>query len=221
MKIAFITIGQSPRKDLYSDLGEVFKKLDYIEIGVLDNYSIETIEGEFGSEPGEEFYVTRLRNGSWIKVSVDKIISKIREVVRSIEESVDLIVLLCTGELDIYSKKPVIMLDKLLINLVKTINPHKLCIVFPERDQYDMVIRKWSSIVDNISCIHYNPYSEPVELLVDRARDLGECDLVVMDCIGYRILHGMIIKKYLGKPIILPRTLVLSIVKELSGVWVE
>jgi len=216
LKIALITIGQSPRIDLYNDLRDYLEKMNYIEIGVLDDYSIDEILKKLRPKPGEDFYVTRLKNGSWVKVSIDKITSELQRKIFEVEEQVDLIVLLCTGKLNVVSKKPLLSLDELLISIVSILKPKKLGVLIPEIKQYDLAYSKWSNVAEgSIVIVNYNPYGEKENILIDRLKDLKEADLVVLDCIGYTRRHAEIIKKYLDKPVVLPRTLVFSIVNDL------
>ena len=102
-----VTIGQSPRNDVTSDIKDILgSKIEIIECGALDELTLEDIK-KLEPKKGEYVLVTRLRDGTQVKVSRNKIIQRIRECIRKIENYVDIIVLLCTGEFpEINSKNP-------------------------------------------------------------------------------------------------------------------
>ena len=106
--IGLVTIGQSPREDILMDVGSMLRNYSYIEIGVLDSFSKDFIVRNLVPKEDEEFYVTRLRDGSEVRISKNFIDNRINQVIKSIEDTVDVVVILCTGDLDIESSKPII-----------------------------------------------------------------------------------------------------------------
>ena len=171
----------------------------------------------FSPRKGEDYYVTRLRSGDWVRVSVGKIVVELQKTINEIEDSVDLIVVMCTGSLKVKSRKPLILLDELLTNLVSSLKPHKLGVIAPEERQYRLVIEKWSKVVDRVKLVFFNPYSEKPEELMGKVNVLRDTDLIVVDCIGYRIAHAEIVRSSLDKPVLLPRTILFSIIADLMG----
>ena len=67
-RVGLITIGQSPRVDITSDIKDVLgSQIEIVECGALDNLSHEEINALRPSE-GEYILVTRLRDGSTVKI---------------------------------------------------------------------------------------------------------------------------------------------------------
>lgn len=218
MRIALLTIGQSSRKDLSSDLEKYLKNIDYEIIGILDKYSVDEILDKFSPKPNEEYYVTLLRNNLWIKVSVEKITRETQLVISKIEELFDIIVFLCTGYAELNSRKILVHPDILIKNIVLSLNIRRVGIVTPTLEQFDIVMNKWKNTSLETIITFFNPYSEELDVLNKRVSILKNCDLIILDCIGYSDLHRDIVKKVVNKPIILPRTLLLSFIRELVGV---
>jgi len=76
--------------------------------------------------------VTRLREGTQVKVSRNKIIQRIRKCIRKIENYVDIIVLLCTGEFPETNSKNLIKPSTPLYNVVLGLLPKgRLGILIP------------------------------------------------------------------------------------------
>ena len=104
MKVAFITIGQSPREDVMSEIKPYLTGIDYFEIGLLDGLSDEEI-ASLRAEEGELEYVTRLRDGREVKASKRKLERILERKLEKISHA-DLAVMLCTGEFDVASPTP-------------------------------------------------------------------------------------------------------------------
>ena len=70
IKIGFITIGQSPRKDIMEEilpvLGDGF---DIIEIGALDGYSYNDLINKFSLNKFKNILVTKLLDGNEIMIN--------------------------------------------------------------------------------------------------------------------------------------------------------
>lgn len=211
MKLALLTIGQSPRKDVYEDIGYLLKDIDFIERGALDGLSKDFIRRRLTPKPGEDFYVTRLRDGTEVKVSKKLIEERIRNLIMEIEDKVDLIVVLCTGDFEIKSKKPVLLPSKVIMEIVRALSPRKLGILVPLHDQIRMAYRRWCKLIKNIVIQAWSPYSGNVNSLKEIAKKIKDVDVMVMDCIGYSTVHGRIVKDIIKKPTLIPRVIALSI----------
>jgi len=211
LKLALLTIGQSPRKDIIDDIGYLLKNVDYEEYGALDGLTKDYIDKYFSPKPGEDFYVTRLADGTEVRVSKKVIEKRVQEVINSIEEHIDLIVILCTGDFNVSSKKPILIPSKILIKVVETLSPRNLLVFVPAKGQEDMSYRRWSKVVDNVVIRSWSPYSDSIEKLKEISKNIGHVDLVVMDCIGYSTKHAKVVKDILEKPVLIPRVLTIAV----------
>jgi protein AroM len=218
VKIAFLTIGQSPRIDIMKDIKSLLpSNIEIIEIGALDNLSEKEINSLAPSNKNEkEILVSRLRNGKQVLINKKKLIPLIKKCIKNIEDHVDSIVLLCTDDFpEIKSKKILIKPSKLLNNFVSIINGKILGIVVPIEKQINLAKKRWSKIFPKKIIIHsYSPYTNE-EIKIKDFEDFKFVDLIVLDCIGYTIEHKIYMYKTFKKPIILPRTLIARTINEI------
>ena len=187
MKIGMVTIGQSPRNDLISEIRGILGSLEIVEVGCLDELTREDIEGlePRGREP---FFLTLLRDGSSVQVSRKKAISLLQQRIKELEdEDVTLIIVLCTGDFpDFKSKKLIIEPGKLVHKIVQGMlsKDKKLGVIIPSSEQIEQTKKKWIRI-DPVFAVA-SPYENP-EKVVEAAKALQakKVDLTVLDCIGY------------------------------------
>jgi len=224
MKVGFVTIGQSPRVDITRDIDPILKDagIEYIECGALDNLSKDEVQTLKPESPNDYILVTRLRDGSEVKLSKTKIIPLMQNCIAKLEPQVDIIGLLCTGEFpELKSNKLIIEPSVLLSKLVEAISPPSLVIIIPSSDQIEIVKRKWN-IKDSNSIIPISPYTSTLtdfKAKIEKVKDkeyVKEAQLVVMDCMGYSVEMKKIVKDILGKLVILPRTLLARVLVEMS-----
>ena len=98
-----------------------------------------------------------------------------------------------------------------MIKLIEAMNIQRIAIFIPSCKQRDMVLKRWEKVANVINVFCWSPYSNSITELEKLAREIDSVDLVVMDCIGYSLHHKEIVKKYSGKPVIIPRTLAIAI----------
>ena len=218
-KLGFLTIGQSPRTDLYEDFKEIFEKKEVIQAGALDDYTREEILEKFKPEEGQTTYVSRLRDGSEITFTKEKIIPLLQEKIYSIENEVDFIVILCSGEFPMLkSKKPIIFPDKLLKHFSSAIYSfeRKLGVVIPLEEQVKYAFDKWKQYSKDVKVVNASPYSTSIEELENRVSELIDRDYVIMDCIGYSLKQKEAVRKVVEKPVIATRSLLKATLIELT-----
>ncbi len=216
MKIGMITIGQSPRDDVIAEIRDILGRVEIVERGCLDGLTDEQIEG-LKPEEREPFLVTVLRDGSSVRVSREKIVDLLQQRIKELEdEDVTLMLLLCTGDFsDLKSKKLMIEPGKLIRGLVQgMLNTEKLGVVIPCREQVGQTEKKWGRLKPVVTVA--SPYGDS-ERIQEAAKKLrGEnVDLTVLDCIGYTRQMKQKVKEITGKPVILARTLLARVSREL------
>ncbi|MDK2871491.1 MAG: protein AroM [bacterium] len=217
MKVGFITIGQSPRVDVVPEMKPYLGDVEILEIGALDGLSLEEIES-LSPKEGDPVLVSRLRDGREVKLNGNLITRSLKECVKKIEDKVDIIGLLCTGEFkEISSKKILIEPSNLLAKTVESLNVNRLGILIPDPRQEEMTLRKWEGKAKEITIGSISPYSGKEEELIRMAGELKNCDLIVLDCIGYNLNVKRILRELTGRPILLPRTLIARVIGELLG----
>lgn len=215
-RLGLITIGQSPREDVTSEmkffLGD---NIEIIECGALDNLTFNEIKRLFPRK-GEHYLVTRLRNGTQISLSRERITNLVETCIKKIENNVDIIGILCTGEFsEVNSRKLIIKPSELIFKIVESIlSNRKLGIMVPSRKQIQEALRKWSQISTEVKVIYASPYLDKDEI-ENHANHLKDCDLIILDCIGYNLKAREIVKRITGKIVLLPRILMADLIREL------
>lgn len=217
-KVGFVTIGQSPRTDILEDLRPLLGALEILEQGALDDLSPNQLEA-VAPLPDETPYVSRLRDGSQVLLSPDKIPSLLQKALDSVVGSgAEMVVVLCTGSFPtLQCPVPLLFPGRLLRGFVKGVLPPEgtLGLVVPLSEQAATAKESWNSITPHVHTASLSPY-------LDFAAGTEECqtlegsDITVMDCLGYTIRHKEMLKRLLNTPVILARTVVARAVQELT-----
>lgn len=97
-KLGVITIGQSPRDDILTEMRPyIGNNVEIIQLGALDGLTYEEIL-VLEHEEDNNILITKLRNGKTVNIAENLITSRIQECIYKLEEQeVDLILLMCTG----------------------------------------------------------------------------------------------------------------------------
>lgn len=218
-RIGLITIGQSPRDDVTGDLYTLIgEPVEFFERGALDGISITEIE-KLKPERNDFPLITRMRDGSSVVVGKRKIIPLIQDRIEELEDSgVEICALLCTEEFtEIKSKIIFLMPSKLLFNItVSLLQSGNILVFVPMKEQMEYSKKKWEKTGLHVSVEDLNPYKpqENFSKMEDLIRGKG-ADLVLMDCIGYSLELKKKIADIIKKPVILPRSILGRIIKEL------
>ena len=219
-KIGLITIGQSPRTDVVPELRKILgdSNVEIIECGALDRLSNDEITALRPAE-GEYVLVTRLRDGTEVKIARDKILPLLQGCIDSLEPLVDVLGLLCTGEFpELRSRKMLIEPSNLLLKVVESLKVSRLGVIIPDPKQIDLTKKKWHNMASDLKILSISPYTGSLSNLKSVAETLQDRDLIVLDCIGFSTEAKKIIATISGKPVILPRTLMARVLRELLEV---
>jgi protein AroM len=218
-KIGLITIGQSPREDIVCEIAEILgPEVEIIERGALDSLSRNEIES-LRPKKGDFPLITRLRNGSSAIVGKKKIIPLLKRKIEKLEQQgVQLIGLLCTDDFpELKSERLLLQPYRLLLNLVMAIlKKGTLAVLAPLEEQGEDVKKKWEKTGLKVVVETLNPYQEfsDADLAIERIKK-EDAGLIVLDCIGYSQRIKEKIRLATGKPVILPRTVLARMIKEL------
>jgi protein AroM len=222
-RIGAMTIGQSPRVDIVPEFRRAIGfDVEIEERGALDGLSLDEVK-KLAPEADDYVLVTRMQDGTEVKIAERHILDRLRRHAHDLErQQVALIVLFCTGEFpEMAADTLLITPDRLLEHAVRGILKRgSLAVVAPSEDQIEMMKKKWEGpglrlVVDSVS-----PYTAPEESYVRVATSIKEQspDIVVLDCMGFGTEVKGIFRQVIGKPVILPRTLLGRTVAELIEV---
>ena len=218
MKIGMVTVGQSPRNDVISEIRGILGRLEIVERGCLDELTREQIESLRPKER-EPFLITLLRDGSSVQISREKATSLLQQHIKELEnKDVTLIILLCTGEFPNFkSKKLIVKPGKLIQKIVQGMltKEKKLGVIVPSSEQIEQAKKKWIDL--NAIVAVASPYQN-LEKIEEAAKTLQakNVDLTVLDCIGYTRQMKQKVKEITGRPVILARTILARVSRELS-----
>ena len=220
MKVGALTIGQSPRLDVEPDfLAVAGHGVELLQRGALDGLSPQDMAG-LEPRTGEYILVTRLRDGTEVRLAEERIASRMRGCLLDLEaEGVELIALFCTGEFPgLESRVPLLKPDRLIAKFMSALSPGAaICAVVPSEAQIPSMKSKWEKEGFAVEALALSPYTCTEGELVKAARGAAEsrASIIVLDCIGYSRRIKAVFREACRRPVILPRTLLGRAVAEL------
>jgi len=217
-RVGLVTIGQSPRVDVVPEVRAVLGDVEVVECGALDELSRDEVEALRPGE-GEYLLVTRLRDGSEVRVSRERVLPLVERCVRKLEGVVDVVGLLCTGDFpELSSAKILVKPSELMLKVVEALRVRRLGVLVPDPRQVGVVAERWSRVSEDVVVESFSPYTGNPTALPGVARRFRDRDLVVLDCIGYGLEVKRIVMEVAGKPVIAPRTIMARVIRELLEV---
>ncbi|MGB9778172.1 MAG: AroM family protein [Candidatus Bathyarchaeales archaeon] len=220
-KIGAVTIGQSPRLDITSDLRQHLPtKIALIEAGVLDGLSREYVEEKMCPSEGDITYVSKMADGSQVKLAKSKIIPIMQKRITQLEEKeANLIMILCTGEFPNFKAKvPIIYAGEVLKGLFSGFKYEgKVGILVPLAEQIKYTQEKWKGYFENLAIFHASPYTSTKNDFCAVAKKFKESEarLIIMDCMGYTSEQKSILKEYADLPVVSSRSALIRFLNEL------
>lgn len=220
-KIGAITVGQSPRSDVVPEMVGLLGAVELEQRGALDGLTTDEIAA-ISPEPGDYVLVTRLRDGSSVRIAEKHILQRMQiHMDDLLSKGAEGILLLCTGEFPSFQcSKPILYPQRLLQHFTAgTVGDRNVGILTPDISQVLQARRRWQENgVKEVIVEPASPYGNPADV-IKAAQKLKEqgAQAVVMDCIGYTCTMKQEIVKLTGLPTILPRTVAARAVAELFG----
>jgi protein AroM len=219
-KIGAITIGQSPRVDVMSEIEDILgEKIEILQAGALDGLSKEEI-AQFIPQKGDFVLVSRLNDGSSVKFGEHYILPRLQECVEKLEnEGAEVIVFICTGKFPAqFHSKGLLLYPYTILHAVvpKLTSRSRIGVINPDLDQVKQCCETWGEDVQRVEAVVGSPYGD-LQAVIDAAHELAakDVDIIVMDCIGYTFKMKQAVQEITGKPVILARTLVARVIREM------
>lgn len=212
--LRLITIGQSPRDDIVSEMVDYWTPCPTIvQVGALDNLSIEALRqmAPSGSEPQ---LVSRLRDGSEIILGKRKTTRRLQDLLNG-PASCTASALMCTGRFDSLRPSGLFfdahaLVDDLVESMARGLS--RIGIVVPLAEQVNE-LRQASRFWRGDEGIQITPaINSPYrgEEFDRVGRELSECELIVMHCMGYTRRQKSQMVALTGRPVILAREVLAS-----------
>ncbi len=221
MKIGLITIGQSPRPDILPEMKRILgDEFEILEKGALDDYTLDDIKKR-EAKAGDHILVTRMRDGTEVKVTHELVVPLIQQRVSELdEEGVKVILLLCTGRFPEFQSNALIVMPWEIIRgaVNASLRKGRLGMVLPAKEQAAHASRRWGVGDIEVYADSASPYGpkEEVERLAERLVE-KDLDLILLNCMGFGHRAKQIIKDKTGKPVIQANALVARVLKELAS----
>ncbi len=217
--VGAITIGQSGRGDIIPEMKEILGEgIEFIEAGALDDFSFHQIE-QLKPGEGEHPLVTRLSDGSTVKVAKERITPLVQACIDKLtRQGVDLLTILCTGDFPPFDTSRLIAYpSKLLHYTVESLSPlRKLGVIVPLPEQIESTRERWLSHGREVVLQSASPYGDVAKLrgAAQHLSTLG-VELLILDCLGFDRRMKQIAFKEANRPTLLPRSLLARAIGEL------
>jgi protein AroM len=216
LRAAFVTIGQSPRPDVTPGLlARIDGDIEVIEQGALDALSEDEL-ATMAPDVDEPRLVTRLRNGQELVIGKFKTQARLQVLFdRLDEEGFDALVLLCTGHFPGLASKTLLVeaqriVDHMTLALAEGVG--KLGIMVPHEQQLaEMHMVAPHSVA--VKGTHASPYVG--NRFADAGRELADCELIVMHCMGYSDEQRALVRTASKRPVLLAQRMLAAGVAQL------
>lgn len=219
--IGAVTIGQSPRDDVVPVVeGVLGGDVTIVQCGALDGMDAAAVRRE-APKLAEGVLVTRMRDGTALRVRREFLIPRIKHCIHSIQDDCALLLLLCTDPFSGLESNRVLLLPGLIMtNLVVALGIQRIGILTPVEEQINQQLDKWGKVVRRVFVSAASPYEEPDRVPVAaEALARENVEMVVMDCIGYTPTMKAEVSRAVKRPVLLPSTILAHTAAELLAGW--
>lgn len=184
--IGFATIGQSPRSDTVPAIvAELGVPVDVVEAGGLDGLDDAAI-AKLGPQAGEYSFATRLANGRQVVLGKGAAEDRLAGVLARLDcRGLDMIVVLCAGaRLPTLARTLMIEPQRLVDQATAALSAHvrTLGVIVPLSQQV-AGFHFEANIAAEVHVTYASPYAG--DRFVEAGRELAECDMIVMHCMGH------------------------------------
>ncbi|CAB3821273.1 hypothetical protein LMG26689_00473 [Achromobacter animicus] len=213
-RVAFFTIGQSPRSDVVPEMAPVLgAHVRIAEFGALDGLDADALAA-LAPRPREYRFATRMRDGSQIELDAAAAEARLADVMRQADgQGYDILVPLCTGTAIAPMRTLVVEPQQVVDHLVAGLAQHcrKVGLVVPLEAQVD-AFHMAVPLECETQVVHASPYEADVLQAARNfeaaGRELASCDLIVMHCMGYAQSMRQAVAQASGRPVLLSNRLV-------------
>lgn len=215
-RVAFVTIGQTPRGDLVPEiLARLGTPVVAVEFGALDGMSAAEIAA-VAPPPGEGSLATRLKDGGEAVVSKDWAQFRLQQIFDRIDAGAfDLLVLLCTGHFpSLRSRTLMVEAHRVVDGFVDAmaVDGCRLGIMVPLARQVDEFHLRGDGKRD-VRLTHFSPYAG--DRLERASDDLADRDMIVMHCMGYDEAMRARVAARTARSVVLARRVVAGAIAQL------
>jgi protein AroM len=216
LRLAFVTIGQSPRTDIVPEmLADIGGAVEAHEFGALDDASDDEIRALVPAE-GETSFATRLRDGREVTISKERVELRLEDLLERIDgQGFDAVVLLCTGT-HVKPLRRTLMIEsqRVVDSMVEALaaSSQRLGVMLPLGRQV-VEFRKRHVFSRTPKLVAASPYAG--DDIAAKAEALADCDLVIMHWMGYSEAMRAAARRSILGPVLLSRRIVSGAVRQI------
>lgn len=195
-----ITIGQSPREDIQTELRQILGERPIEVRGALDGLSNEAVAELAPSRAADTFH-TRLSDGTEVVVSKEAVTGLLTGILQESESRPVLVA--CTGQFEGLSNYPNALFPSAILGLiVEAVAPahSTLGVLVPLAEQVESLTQQWQRPGRDVVVAAVKPGEDPDEAATTLS-DAG-VDLVVLDCFGYETALLNRVREVTGVPVL-------------------
>jgi protein AroM len=215
--LGLIALGHSPRPDHEEVYDWIIPGIPRKLVGALDVFSCEEarkLEDKQGISP----LVCLLGDETTVEIPLPVLFPYIEKQVEVLAaEGADLAVVLCCGGFPRFDCSiPVFLPGMIVPAVVKATCPEgKIGIIVPNQAQESAAVAHWKELGVNAESAVVDPYQGVgFDEAAKKFRKL-ECDLIAIDCMGFKEEHRDRLSRDCGCPVLLPKTLVAKVAGEM------
>lgn len=220
-RVAFFTIGQSPRSDVVPEMAPLLGEHVRIdEFGALDGLDAAALAA-LAPRPGEYRFATRMRDGSQIELDAAAAEARLAQVMRQVDAAgYDLLVPLCTGTAIAPMRTLVVEPQQVVDHLVAGLSQHgrHVGLVVPLEAQVD-AFHMAVPLECPATVVHASPYetdaARAAANFTQAGRALADCDFIVMHCMGYAECMRQAVAQASGRPVLLSNRVVAQMLAQI------
>ena len=227
--IGMLTIGQTPRDDILPEFKEILgDEFEIMEAGALDGLALEDVKA-IDVRPDDYILVSRMKDGTEVKITKRFIIPRIQEKIHELEERMTnylnkpfscLTVVMCTGAFPQFESKGLVITPQEILKgvLNGSLKKGKLGVVYPTEEQMPGAQSNFGSPDVETYADVTSPYegSEELEALAMRL-SAQNLDLILLNCFGFSSDLKKYIAEKTGVPTIQSNAVVARVLKELAS----
>lgn len=220
-RIAFFTIGESPRSDVVPEMASCLgANVQIDEFGALDGLNAAE-RAALAPQPGAHRFATRLRSGAQIELDHSATEARLAALMlQADDKGYDALVPLCTGTLIPRMHSLVVEPQQLVDHQIAALSAHctRLGLVLPLAAQVS-TFELAQPVACAVQTVHASPYEtdpQTAAAAFDAAgRQLSGCDLIVMHCMGYSQSMRARVALASGRPTLLSNRMVADALAQL------
>lgn len=220
--IAILTIGQTPRRDITTDLeGFLPDGVGLAEYGALDGLTAEQAAKQFGYDGRGERLITRMGPaGAMLSVSGEKIMAQLQTCIHRAEaDGAQLLLLACTGIFPQYRHRVPLLLPGACQReqTLKLTAGAAVGVVIPNPDQREQITQWWqASGAENLLLDVADPFGDPQQVVQAALRlKTAGAKVLCLDCFGYTAAQQAAVARVTGLETVLPRAVLCQMAREL------